>query len=212
MLTIIIARPGDNCYFAKEDHSIIADVPGFKLSVNAPCGDPVMIFEITEKESHKAKIPHEIFLSNLIGNHILWFIAALGMAGSYLQPLLLVPIVSFSTLVYTLWRARRSRERDGWYVMCHWQVCARRSRLFIMMLLGLSMVAGLGWAAHFYLGMMKEAAYALVGGLGILPVMVTVLVLIIMESDSLHQATLHKLPKSVVERYSDASMPAILEE
>jgi len=171
-----------------------------------------MIFEITEEESHKAKIPHEVFLSNLIGNHVLWFIAALGLAGSYIQPLLLVPVISVSTLVYILWRARRSRGRDSWYVMCHWQICARRSRLFIVMLLGLTCISGLGWAAHTYLGMMKEAAYALVGGLGILPVMVTVLVLIIMESDSLHQAALHKLPKSIVERYSDAGMPATLEE
>ena len=171
-----------------------------------------MIFEITEEESHKAKIPHEIFLSNLIGNHILWFIAALGLAGSYIQPLLLVPIVSLATLVYILWRARRSPGRDSWYVMCHWQICATRSRLFILMLFALAGVSGIGWSAHVYLGLMKEAAYALVGGLGILPVMVTVLVLIIMESDSLHQATLHTLPKSVGERYSDAGMPAILDE
>ena len=171
-----------------------------------------MKFEISADEAHKAKIPHEIFLTNLIANHILWFVAALGLARSYWQPLALVPIVSFGILVYTLWRARRSKGKDSWYVMCHWQICARRSRLFILMLLILACVSGLGWAAHTYLGMMKEAAYALVGGLGFLPVMVTVLVLIIMESDSLHQASLHKLPKSIVDRYSDKEMPAVLEE
>ncbi len=37
-----------------------------------------MILEISDQESKKAKIPHELFLSNLIGNHILWFIASLG--------------------------------------------------------------------------------------------------------------------------------------
>ena len=71
-----------------------------------------MKFEITEEESHKAKIPHEIFLTNLIGNHILWFIAALGLAKTYWQPLALVPVVSISLLLYTLWRARQSRSRD----------------------------------------------------------------------------------------------------
>ncbi len=171
-----------------------------------------MKFEITEEESRKAKIPHEIFISNLVGNHILWFIAALGLAGSYIQPLILVPVVSIATLIYILWRARKSPGHDSWYVMCHWQICARRSRLFILMLLILACVSGLGWAAHTYLGMMKEAAYALVGGLGFLPVMVTVLVLIIMESDSLYQATLYKLPESIVKRYSGDGMPATLED
>jgi hypothetical protein len=49
--------------------------------------------------------------------------------------------------------------------------------------------------------MMKEAAIALVAGGGILPVMVTVLVLIIVESDALYHANQAKLPRWVVERF-----------
>jgi hypothetical protein len=73
------------------------------------------------------------------------------------------------------------------------------------------MVTALGWAGHAYLGMMKEAVYALVGGLGILPVMVTVLVLILMESDTLHQASLHKLSDRIVERYPNPGVPVVEE-
>jgi hypothetical protein len=170
-----------------------------------------MKFQITDEESHKAKIPHEIFLTNLIGNHILWFIAALGLAKTYWQPLALVPVASVLLLSYTLWRARKSRERDSWYVMVHWQICAARSRIFILMLALALMVTALGWAGHAYLGMMKEAVYALVGGLGILPVMVTVLVLILMESDTLHQASLHKLSDRIVERYPNPGVPVVEE-
>ena len=170
-----------------------------------------MKFEISDSESHKAKIPHEIFLTNLIANHILWFVAALGLARSYWQPLALVPIVSFCILAYTLWRARQSRERDSWYVMCHWQIAAKRSRLFIGMLLLLLIISGLGWLGYTYGGMMEVAVYAIIGGVGLLPVMVTVLVLIIMESDVLHQAAQHKLPKSVVERYPNPGA-VVLEE
>ena len=83
-----------------------------------------MKFDISDELTHKAKIPHDIFLTNLIGNHILWFVAALGLVRSYWQPLALVPIVSFALLVYTLWRARQSRLRDEWYVMVHWQIAA----------------------------------------------------------------------------------------
>ncbi|HEB96968.1 MAG TPA: hypothetical protein ENI96_11130 [Sedimenticola thiotaurini] len=171
-----------------------------------------MKFQISDEESHKAKIPHEIFLTNLIGNHILWFIAALGMAKSYWQPVALVPLVSIALLGYTLWRARRSRAIDPWYVMCHWQICARRSRIFIYMLLFTLAVSFLGWLGYSYLGWMPEAVYALVGGAGLLPVMVTVLVLILMESDALHQAALHKLPDSIVQRWPNPGVPVIEEQ
>ncbi len=168
-----------------------------------------MKFEISEEESAKAKIPHEIFLTNLIGNHILWFIASLGLARSYWQPLALVPVASFLALFYCLWRARRSKQHDSWYVMCHWQICAGRSKVFIYMLLMFAVVSLFGWIAYTQLGMMKEAVYALVGGLGMLPIMVTVLVLILMESDALHQAAQHKLPKNALERYPNPDAKVI---
>ncbi len=160
-----------------------------------------MKFEITDKESHKAKIPHEIFLANLIANHILWFVASLGVVGSYWQPLALVPMISLGVLCYILWRARRSRSVDSWFVMCHWQIAATRSKVFLMMICLLLVIVVCGWAAYQYLGVMKEAVYALIGGTGLLPVMVTVLILIITESDVLHQAAQHKLPPSAVAKY-----------
>ena len=170
-----------------------------------------MKFEISDELTKKAKIPHDIFLTNLIGNHILWFVAALGVVRSYWQPLALVPIVSFSLLVYTLYRARRSRHNDPWYVMVHWQIAAERSRFFIYMLLAVLVVCLLGWIGYTYMGMEKVAVMALIGGVGLLPIMVTVLVLILMESDALHQASLHKLSKRVVERYPPPDDVVILE-
>ncbi|MBL3588822.1 MAG: hypothetical protein JMN24_03385 [gamma proteobacterium endosymbiont of Lamellibrachia anaximandri] len=171
-----------------------------------------MKFEIADEVASKAKIPHEIFLTNLIGNHILWFVAALGLAKSYWQPVAMVPVVSFMLLAYTLWRARRSKMTDEWFVMCHWQICAARSRLFIYMLV-LGLVASLlGWIGYTYLGMMEVAVYALVGGIAGLPVMVTVLVLILMESDALHQTMLHKLPDRLVEKYPPPENIKVVEE
>ena len=83
-----------------------------------------MQFEISEQEVKQAKIPHEIFLVNLVANHILWFIAALGVARTYWQPVALVPVVSFTILAYTLWRARRSRSRDPWFFLILGSKCA----------------------------------------------------------------------------------------
>lgn len=170
-----------------------------------------MKFEISEQESRQAKVPHEIFLTNLVGNHILWFIASLGLVRSYWQPLALVPVVSILILGYTLWRARQSKKRDSWFVMCHWQLCAGRSRVFILTLAILGSISLLGWIGFTYFGMKQVAVMAMIGGAGVLPVMVTVLVLILMESDALHQAAQHKLPKRMIERYPNPDI-RVLEE
>jgi hypothetical protein len=173
--------------------------------------DP-MRFEVSRQEIRKSNIPHEIFLTNLIGNHILMAVGAGGLAGSFPWIMAIIPITSFSLLGYTLWRARLSLRRDPWYVMCHWQVCARRSRIFIVMLLMLLFVMVVGWLGYTYLGWMKEAVMALVAGTGILPVMVTVLVLIIIESDALYHANQAKLPTWVVERFPNPDAKVIPED
>lgn len=147
-----------------------------------------MQFDISDEDKRKAKIPHEILLVNLIGNHILWFIAALGIAKSYWQPLALVPVFSLSIMAYIFWRGSRSHKRDSWYVQAHWEICMARSRLFSYMLGLLLLVSLLGWVGYSYFGMMDIAVKAIIGGVGLLPVMVTVLILIVLESDALHQA------------------------
>lgn len=160
-----------------------------------------MRFDVSKDEIKKANVPHEIFLTNLIGNHILMTVAAGGVAGSFPWVMAVIPVISFSLLGYILWRARRSLTRDPWYVMCHWQVTARRARIFIVMLALLLIAFTLGWIGYTYGGMMKELVFALIAGTGILPVMVTVLVLVIVESDALYHANQAKLPKWVVELY-----------
>ena len=157
--------------------------------------------DVSPNEIKQANIPHELFLTNLVGNHILMTVALGGLVGSVPWALGIVPIVSFGILSYTLWRARQSRQRDSWYVMCHWQVCARRSRIFMAMLGSLLGVAALGWLAYVNGSMIKEAAIALVIGIGILPMMVTLLVLVMIESDALYHANQARLPAWVVARF-----------
>ncbi|MCU0835448.1 MAG: hypothetical protein MUC77_13605 [Chromatiaceae bacterium] len=171
-----------------------------------------MRFEVSKAEIKQANVPHEWFLTNLVGNHILMAVAAGGVAGSFPWIMALIPAISFAILSYILWRARRSRQIDTWYVMCHWQVTARRSRILILMLCLLLVIAALGWAGYTYGGMMKEAVLALVIGVGILPVMVTVLILVIIESDALYHASQGKLPKWVFELYPSPDAKPLPEE
>lgn len=156
-----------------------------------------MKYEISEDDRRKAKVPHEIFLINLIGNHILWFIASLGLAGQYWQPLALVPVVSIVILSYILWRAKRAQDSAPWFVACHWQMTAKRSKVFLCVLGVLLTAALLGWVGYTYFGMMDIAVKALVGGIGVLPVVVVTLVLIVMESDALHQSSQGIVPDGV---------------
>ncbi len=165
-----------------------------------------MNYVVPENETKKAKLPHEIFLTNLIGNHILWFVAALGVVRSTWYPLLVVPVVSIACLGYVILRAKQAQRKDPWFVMCHWQISAKRSKIFLLMFMVFWFACLLGWVGYSYLGMMEEAVYAVIGGMGVLPIMVTTLVLIIMESDVLHQAGHGNLPKGVIERYPNPDL------
>ena len=171
-----------------------------------------MRFDVSKEEIKKANVPHELFLTNLVGNHILMAIAAGGMAGSFPWLMAIIPAISFSILGYTLWRARKSLTRDSWYPMCHWQVCARRSKILILVLGLLLLISTLGWVGYTYLGMMKEAVLALIAGVGLLPVMVTVLVLVITESDALYHAKQAKLPNWVVAQFPNPDAKVVEED
>ena len=159
-------------------------------------------YAVSEDVAKAAKWPHELFLINLIFNHVLLFVAFLS-ASSLQQLLFIVPALSLVILGYSLWRARKSLQIDPWFVKCHWQLAARRSRIFIIMLgmMVLVMVA-------IYLvsgGNMRPQHWAFFG-VGIMPTLVTVLALIVMESDALHLARYGQMPDWLVARYPDGAL------
>lgn len=168
-----------------------------------------MTYEIHEEERKRAKTPHELFLINLIFNHVLVFVTLLGAASSYPEPLLFVPLFSVAMLSYILLRARKALREDSWFVKVHWQIAARRSRFFIAMLGFLGAVGLLGWVGATYLGMMEVAVYAMIGGIGMFPTMIAVLVLIILESESMHQARHGQASRWAEERFPNKEVPVI---
>ena len=155
----------------------------------------------SEQEISAAKKPHDIFLSNLIMNHILLFTGVATFGPQYIQFMIAVPIFSITALAYTFFRASRVKREHSEFVYIHWQIARRWSKLFASILALLTTVSLLGWLGHHYLGMMKEAVWALIGGLGILPTLMAVLVLIVIESDSLHHARVGTLPKWAQRKY-----------
>jgi len=157
--------------------------------------------QVTEKEISAAKVPHDIFLSNLIMNHILLFTGIAAFGGHYIKFLALVPFFSFIALAVTFFRASRVKREDSEFVYVHWQIARRWSVLFTGVLTLLCTVSFLGWLGQEYANMMTEMVYALIGGLGILPTLLSVLVLVVIESDSLHHARMGTIPESAKKRF-----------
>lgn len=156
-------------------------------------------FSISPEESKRAKWPHEIFLINLVFNHILVFIATVAVVGTL--PLLpaLVPVISFSIIGYIIFKARQvAAGNDTWFVKSHWQIGARRNRIFMLLLAVTCLICGGGFWLSRMLGWAKIQTLALIGGVGLLPFMVSLLVLIVLGNDSVYQACTGKLPKRFV--------------
>ena len=67
------------------------------------------MFDVNDQERKQARQPHELFLINLITNHILIFVGTLGFASHNPEPLVIVPIISLAILSYTLGLAPGAR-------------------------------------------------------------------------------------------------------
>lgn len=162
-------------------------------------------FKISSEEGKRAKWPHEIFLINLIFNHIFVFCATVAVVGSF--PLLpaLVPAISFSIIGYILIKARQVAASDeSWFVKAHWQIGARRNHYFMLLLTITCAVSAGGLWLSKMMGWAKIPTIALIGGAGLLPFMVVLLVLIVLGNESLYMARDGKLPKRFAEQNLEA--------
>lgn len=170
-----------------------------------------MKFEIDEAQIKASKIPHEVFLTNLIVNHILYFVSALGIAKSIPELVAVTPIASIAALSYIMFKGRTVLKDAPWFVQCHWRIAMKRSKLLIIILLGLiALLAGL-YAIHTIGG----AAFATIFPLAAvvtLPVLVTIFALIIMESDALHLSKNGQVPNSMVEKFPPPTELKVIEE
>lgn len=162
-------------------------------------------FSISSEEGKRARWPHEIFLINLIFNHIFMFCATVAVFGTFPLLVALVPVISFSIIGYILINARQvAASSESWFVKMHWQLCTRRNRLFMLLLSVTCMVSAGGLWLSKTLGWAKVHTIALIGGFGLLPFMVALLVLIVLGNESVYMARDGKLPKRYAVQSPDA--------
>ncbi len=171
-----------------------------------------MKFEITDEEARKAKFPHELFLINLITNHILLFVGLLGMMKNYPILTTVTPTISFIVIGYLMLRNQSiQKSAESWFVRCHWQVCIKKSKFFIGILLFFALgIIAIILSAGGEIKDLKPGHYA-IAGVTILPTMLSVLALIVIESDAMHQAKSGILPKWVVEKNPNSNAVLIEE-
>jgi hypothetical protein len=155
-----------------------------------------MDLEVSDSDAKKGQHPHELFLFNLIFNHIFLFIATIS-APSLQVLALIVPTISVLVFIYTMWMTWQGSATDSPYVQCHWKMAAKRSLMFFAMWTIAAILFGIIYLASG--GHMKPPHYA-IGGVAFLPIMLTVLALILMESEALQYARRRSLPKSCAEQ------------
>lgn len=152
-------------------------------------------FTITADEGKMARWPHEIFLINLIFNHVFVFCISILLYSSYPYSIAIVPIASFVMIGYIEFKSRAvAASKAMWFVKAHWQIGARRNRIF-MILLSVTCIISFG---GIYLSALQHwnpiATKALIGGFGLLPFMISLLILVVLGNDSVYQARDGRLP------------------
>ncbi len=151
---------------------------------------------VSAAESKKAQVAHEIFLFNLIFNHVFLFIATIS-APSLQALTLVVPVLSVALIGFTVWNARRTAGSEPPFVSCHWSLAAKRSLMFGALWAGFALLTVLLLVMTG--GEFEPKHYAL-GGFAFLPLMGTMLTLILLESEALQHARHRTLPRAAADR------------
>ncbi|MDD4929435.1 MAG: hypothetical protein PHP85_09180 [Gallionella sp.] len=154
-----------------------------------------MEHQVTEAEISRAKSLHSLLLFDFIVVHVFVFVLALSLLKASPIPIMLMPVLSVALLGTVIFKATRARTQDlSVFVLCHNLLAAQRAKLFLVLFLvtGTLTAALVMGGAQF--GMSKITSYALAAGIGQLPFMVSLLILVVLEFDAEHQCKSGKIP------------------
>ena len=153
----------------------------------------------SKEELRLGQLPHQLFLFNMVGNHILLSIIAL--SNSSVPWLALgVPLIGCLIIGFTLIRGQSLKNHESDFIRANWRMVLKRTKVFMIAYGLLGVAVTIAWLVHDSIAI-KEMAYAIVGGLGILPTMVMVLVLTVIESESLNHALKGELTEKQREQF-----------
>jgi len=170
-----------------------------------------MFFPVDEPIRRQAKSPHELAMVNLLLFNLLMLIALLGGSfveqDSSLAPFKFVGVavplgVSLAIIAYTFLRAARATREGPWFVAAHWRLAGARYRILLIAYVAVAALIGLGWLlAHTQQQPgMQEMMFIALQRVAIAPMLITLMVIIMLESGSLYQAQRGEVPDGLVKR------------
>lgn len=163
------------------------------------------VFTSSPVEIKSARWPHEILLINLVFNHIFVFVAMLSVSKSFPMGMLLTPVLSFSMIGYILVKQQKIEASDAsFFLKGHWKIAAKRNRWLMYLLIFSCSTVGGGFLLSKAFVWSKTATimmWAVVGGIGFLPFMVVLLVLVTLGSDSMNIARDGRLPDNFLAKH-----------
>lgn len=175
-----------------------------------------MFFRIDDQIRRQAKSPHELSMINLLLFNLLMLIALLG--GSFIQKDsvmadyrligVLVPLlISVAVVVYTFIRAGKAGVDEHWFVAAHWRLTAGRYKILLIAYVVCAALIGLGWllAQGNSDPRMAGLMFVALQRVAIAPMLITLMVLIMLESGSLYQAGRGEVPNGFIKRFPPPS-------
>ncbi|MEA3275540.1 MAG: hypothetical protein U9Q81_09695 [Pseudomonadota bacterium] len=171
-----------------------------------------MLFQVDEAQRRKAKSPHELAMVNLLLFNLPMLIALL--AGSFVQkdsPLadykvigVLVPLfISLGVVAFTFMKARKTASTEPWFVASHWKLATGRYKILLIAYLVGAVLIGLGWLLSQAQSdpRMQELMFIALQRVAIAPILISLMVLIMLESGSLYQAGRGEVPDALTKRF-----------
>jgi len=171
-----------------------------------------MLFQIDDPTRRKAKSPHELAMINLLLFNLSMLIALL--AGSFVEKgsafaeyrllAVLVPLtVSLAIVGYTFSNAKKRSETGPWFVAAHWRLATGRYKILLIAYVVGAALIGLGWLLSQSQSdpQMVGLMFVALQRVAVAPILVSLMVLIMLESGSLYQASRGEVPDGLVERF-----------
>ena len=153
---------------------------------------------------------------NLLLFNLVALIALLG--GSFLQedsPLapykalgVALPLgISLAIIAYTFWRASGAAAGEQWIVVAHWRLATGRYKILLVAYLVGAGLIGVGWlVAHAQeKPAMQDMMFIALQRVAIAPILITLMVIIMLESGSIYQAQRGEVPDGAIKRFPPPS-------